>query len=41
MFTQPGDGVLIQTPCYDEFAKKTKETGDLAPVSPDTQAVAV
>jgi cystathionine beta-lyase len=27
MFTQPGDGVLIQTPCYDEFAKKTKETG--------------
>ena len=27
MFTQPGDGVLIQTPCYDEFAKKTKEMG--------------
>ena len=27
MFTQPGDGVLIQTPCYDEVAKKTKETG--------------
>jgi cystathionine beta-lyase len=26
-FTQPGDGVLIQTPCYDEFAKKTKEMG--------------
>lgn len=37
--TQPGDGVLIQTPIYPPFLTSVAETGRRAVISPLVQSV--